>query len=192
MHKLHMALLLACPLSLTACRDGIDKDDISDRATTGSMVVDVGGDATRTGGNDSAVPDTVDEVWLSIDQVSVYHEDKGWIFIDDGRKDVDLMAQRDGSTEPIGTGDIYAGSYDTLRISLVDSWIVVEGVEHDLTISNGVDLDNNLDLTVDMHVDEDNITSVWVGWDLDNQLSGADEVWSLGTDVNLNSSIDAQ
>lgn len=192
MHKLHMALLLACPLALTACRDGIDKDDISDRATTGSMVVDVGGDATRTGGNDSAVPDTVDEVWLSIDQVSVYHEDKGWIFIDDGRKDVDLMAQRDGSTEPIGTGDIYAGSYDTLRISLVDSWIVVEGVEYDLTISNGVDLDNNLDLSVDMHVDEDNITSVWVGWDLDNQLSGADEVWSLGTDVNLNSSIDAQ
>lgn len=192
MHKLHLALLLACPLNLTACRDGIDKDDIPDRATTGSMVVDVGGDATRTGGNDSAVPDTVDEVWLSIDHVSVYHEDKGWIFIDDGRKSVDLMAQRDGATEAIGTGEIYAGSYDTLRISLADSWIVVEGVEHDLTISNGVDLDNNVDLSLAMHVDENDLTSVWVGWDLDNQLDGADDTWTIGTDVNLTTSVDAQ
>jgi hypothetical protein len=189
MQSLQRALLLACPLFVVACRGGTEKNDIPDNATTGSMVVDVGGDATRTGGNDSAVPDTVDEVWLRIDQVSVYHETEGWIFIDDGRKDVNLMDERDGSTEAIGTGDVYAGMYDTLRISLVDSWIVVEGVEYDLTISNGIDLDNNLDLTLDMRVDQDESTSVWVGWDLDNQLSGADDTWTLGTNVNLTSDV---
>ena len=192
MQNLNCALLLAFSLSVLGCKDGTDVKDIPDSASTGPMVVDVGGDATRTGGNDGAVPDTVDEVWLRIDQVSVYHETEGWIFIDDGRKNVNLMAQRDGATESIGTGDVYSGDYDTLRLSLVDAWIVVEGVEYTLDISNGVDLDNNVDLSLAMHVDENNTTSVWVGWDLDNQLDGADQTWTLGTDVNLTSDVTAQ
>lgn len=192
-HLQAMRLLGAVALlGLVACDDSIKVGDIPSGSETGPLTVDVGGDATRDGGNDDAVPDTVDGVWLRFDAVSVHHAEEGWVIIDDGRLDVDLMAEREGSTVEIGGGDVYIGDYDILRLSITDSWIVVDGAELELAISSGVDIDDGLDLTTPISVDQSTRTAVWVGWDLDNQLTVDSDVWTLGTDVNFTVDVDDQ
>ena len=182
----HLKFVLAAIVTagLIGCNDEIDVKDIPDDAITGPLTVDIGGDATRDGGNTGAVPDTVDSIFLRLDEVSIMHETEGWVFIDDGRQDIDLMAERDGDSVQVGEGDVYIGNYDLLRLSITDAWIIVDGVELDLIIGNGVALTDGLDLTVAMDVNESTSTAVWVGWDLDTTLSVDGDVWTLGTDVN--------
>lgn len=180
-----VALFVVCSLSLMGCRDEIDAVDIPDRVSTGPVTVDIGGDVTRDGGNDGEVSDKVDEVWLRVDQVVVRHDRKGWVYIDDGRVNINLMAMRDGDVKRIGEGDVYVGDYDMVRLNIVDSWIVVEGTDYDLPISNGLDLSEGLDLSQAFNVAESTEAAVWVGWDLDTQLTGEGEVWELGTDINV-------
>ena len=184
MTHLKFVLSAIVTAALIGCNEPIDVKDIPDDAITGPLSIDIGGDATRDGGNLGAVPDTVDSIFLRLDEVSINHETEGWVFIDDGRQDIDLMAERDGGSVQVGEGDVYIGNYDMLRLSITDAWIIVDGVELDLIIGNGVALTDGLDITVAMDVNESTSTAVWVGWDLDNTLSVDGDVWSLGTDVN--------
>jgi len=163
----------------------------SNITTKGKVMVDTGGDETRDGGNNGAVSDLVDEVWLRIDEVSVRHETEGWVFIDNGRVNLNLMEKRDGAIESIGDGDVFEGDCDKLRLTIEDAWIIVDGVELDLDIDNGIDLNNSVDFDVAIAVNESTQAVVWVGWDLDNTLSVSGGEWSLDTDVNLSVDVDS-
>jgi hypothetical protein len=167
-------------------KDVTDANDIPDGATTGEIAVHLGGDSARAGG-DGEVSSSVEEVWVRFEDVQILHENKGWISISDNREDIDLMTLRDGETASIGRAQTYEGAYDTLRLIVADSWIVVDGEESDLLIADGVELpdDEGISFQESFFVDEGTTTSLFVGWDLDTELSDDGEGWSLGTDAGV-------
>ena len=180
-------------VALVACKkDPVDVNDIPDDASTGTLRIDLGGDATANSGDEDSVGEgEVDEVWIRVDQVEVEHEDEGWIIMSDERTDIDLMSLRDGGGERIASGDVYEGAYDQVRFVITDSWVLVGGEEYDLDI-DGVDGGSGeLELDVSFFVDADIVTDLWLGWDLDSQLRGSDDNWSLKSDVNVEVDVEA-
>jgi len=164
-----------------------DAGDIPAGATTGKVVVRLGGDSNMEG-NDGEVNSSIDEVWIRLQDVQVHHESRGWISVLSDREDIDLLALRDSpSGEVVGKADVYEGPYDMLKLLVADSWIVVDGVQSDLTISSGLALpgDDGVNFDESYFVDAGTTTTLWVGWDLDTQLSHSGDSWVLGSDANL-------
>ncbi len=177
---------------VVACKkDPVDVNDIPDDATTGTLRIDLGGDATAQSGDEDSVGEgEVDEVWIRVDQVEVEHEDEGWIIMSDERTDIDLMSLREDG-ERLASGDVYEGAYDNVRFVITDAWILVGGEEYDLDV-DGVDGGSGeLELDVSFFVDADTVTDLWLGWDLDSQLRGSDDNWSLKSDVNVDVDVEA-
>ncbi len=181
------SFLILSVSAFAGCKKGpIDIDDIPDDASTGTLHIDLGGDATAAAGDEDALEGDVEEVWLRVDQVEVEHEDEGSIVMSTDRTDIDLMALRDGQTERIASGDVYEGPYDRVRFVITDAWIVASGEEYDLDIQGGFDQGSNeLELDVAYFVDADTDTDLWLGWDIDSQLRGSDDNWSLKTDLDV-------
>lgn len=187
----YTSLALILTGTLGACSKGVtDANDIPDSAATGELVVDLGGDAIRAGG-DGDVTSAVEEVWVRFEDVQVMHESKGWISISDNREDIDLMTLRAGETARIGRADTYEGAYDTLRLVIADSWIVVDGAEFDLAIADGVEVpDEGVDFQESFFVDANTTTSLFVGWDLDTELTSDGDTWTLGTNASVDVELD--
>jgi hypothetical protein len=154
--------------------------------------IDLGGDATAASGDGRLDRRRVEEVWIRVDQVEVEHENEGWIVMSDDRTDVDLMSLRDGEEERIATGDVYEGAYAQMRFVITDAWIVANGEEYDLDIDGSFDRGSGeLELDVSYFVDADTVTDLWLGWDLDSQLSGSGDNWSLKSDLDVDVDVDA-
>lgn len=188
----HCGAVLLCVSTLVGCKEGsIDVNDIPDDATTGTLRIDLGGDATAASGDEDVIEGDVEEVWIRVDQVEVEHEDEGWIVMSDDRTDIDLMSLRDGEEKRIATGDVYEGAYEHMRFVVTDAWIVAGGEEYDLDIEGSFDRGSNeLELDVSYFVDADIVTDLWLGWDLDSQLRGSDDNWSLKSDVDVDVDVD--
>lgn len=179
----------ACLLAAgaAACRgEALPADEIPNDAAVGPLEVDIGGDA-RLSGNAGEVSSNVEEVWLRFEDVQVNHEDKGWVGVLDTRTDVDLLALRGDEPGLLAAAEVYEGGYDALRLVVADAWIVVDGVEYDLGLVDSVGLPTGAELTYDetFFVDRNTTTVLWVGWDLDTQLSEGDDGWTLGTQPTL-------
>ena len=176
-----------------ACKGGsTDIDDIPDSATTGTLRVLLGGDATAAAGDEDAVEEGAEEVWLRVNRVEVDHEDEGWIVMSSERSDIDLMTLRDGDTEELTSGDVYEGSYDRALFEITDAWVVAGGEEYDLEIQGGYDEGSNeLEIDESYFVDADIQTDLFIGWDLDTQLRGSDDNWSLKTDFDVEVDVEA-
>jgi hypothetical protein len=173
-------------LSLVACSSDVKSaDDIPDGAAQGELVVELGGDSLAAGG-DGEVNSSVEGVWIRFEDVQVNHESEGWISISQQRDDIDLLALRTGETAQIAKADTYEGAYDTLRLIVADSWIVVDGTEYDLQIAEDLGLPSEgITFGESFFVDENNTTRVFVGWDLDTELADDGEQWILGTDAAI-------
>jgi hypothetical protein len=165
-------------------------DDIPDGAAQGELVVELGGDSAASGG-DGEVNSSVEGVWIRFEDVQVLHESEGWISLSQDREDIDLLALRNGETAQIAAADTYEGAYDTLRLIVADSWIVVDGTEYDLQIADGLALpEEGISFSESFFVDEDNTTRLFVGWDLDTELADDGEQWILGTDASIDVDLD--
>jgi hypothetical protein len=189
----HCGVFVLGVSTLVGCKKGsIDVDDIPDDASTGTLRIDIGGDATAESGDEDTIEGDVEEVWIRIDQVGVQHEEEGWIIMSDERTDIDLMSLRDGDQERIASGDVYEGAYAHMRFVITDAWILAGGEEHDLDIEGDFDRGSNeLELDVAYFVDADTVTDLSLGWDLDSQLRGSDDNWSLKSDVDVDVDVDA-
>jgi hypothetical protein len=174
-------------IAATACNGGsTDIDDIPSSATTGTLRILLGGDATAAAGDEDAVEEGVDEVWLRVNRVEVEHENEGWIVMSSERTDIDLMSLRDGDTAELTSGDVYEGAYERALFEITDAWVVAGGEEYDLEIQGGYDQGSSeLELDESYFVDADTETDLFVGWDVDTQLSGSDDDWTLKTDLDV-------
>jgi hypothetical protein len=83
--------------------------------------------------HDQPTPD-VDEVWITVDEVSVHGSAQGWIVIDDSVQSFDLLALQDGVVEELALAVLDPGSYQQIRLRVLDSWVVVGGDSHPLDI----------------------------------------------------------
>jgi hypothetical protein len=191
--SVHFGAVLLCISTAAGCKKGpTDVNDIPDDASTGTLRIDLGGDATAASGDEDSIDGGVEEVWIRVDQVEVEHEDEGWIVMSDDRTDVDLMSLRDGEEQRIATGDVYEGAYAHMRFVITDAWIVANGEEYDLDIEGSFDQGSGeLELDVSYFVDADTVTDLWLGWDLDSQLHGSDDNWSLKSEVDVDVDVDA-
>lgn len=169
-------------LALAACdtsKDPIDADDLPGGAPKGNLVVELSG-------GDGEVNSSVEEVWIRFEDVQVKHEDEGWISVASERADLDLLTLRDGTTEPIGQAETLEGAYDALRVFVADAWVIVDGTEHDLTVTDGIALpEAGITFNEGFFVDEGSTTTLVLDWDLGTQLSDDEGDWKLGTDANV-------
>jgi hypothetical protein len=62
-----------------------------------------------------------------------------WQPVNEGCQTLDLLTLRDGVTEAVGVATLPPGRYGQIRLMLVDASIVVDGVEHELTIPSGAE-----------------------------------------------------
>jgi hypothetical protein len=62
-----------------------------------------------------------------------------WQSVNEGCQTLDLLTLRDGVTEAVGVATLPPGRYGQIRLMLVDASIVVDGVEHELTIPSGAE-----------------------------------------------------
>jgi hypothetical protein len=183
MYRSFLSLFLAVGLlPLVACSGGpTDPDDIPDDTITGRLSVFLNAMEST-----NALPPNVESVWLRMEDVLVRSGAEGWISIGDDRRDLDLMTLRGGDALQIGTGMIYEGAYDALRILIADSWIIVGGVQKELEVKQFLNLPGNgHDFAADFFVDENVTTRVGMSWDLDTQLRSEDDVWTLGSEVTV-------
>ncbi len=160
-------------LALTACKDPVTPE------TNGLLHVELSSDT-----NGVAIDASVDEVWVRIDTVQANHESAGWAEISTERLDVDLLA--DDASALIASGEVWTGAYGRIYLGIVDSWIIVDGVEADLAFAGNFQssdpFPNGLYVTESLFVVEDSTTTLSVNWDLAANLSqnGSGE-WSLGS-----------
>jgi hypothetical protein len=179
-------MMLSMALALVGCSKVIDPDDIPDETPTGPLEAYL--DATS---ETDKLNSGVEEVWLRLEDTQVHSEDEGWITVGTDRRDIDLMDLRGGLPIKIGSGDVYEGAYDALRLIIADSWIVVDGTEEDLTIARVLDLPGDgFDFNADFFVDEAATTAVSLFWDLDTEIEDNSGEWTLNTDATLNVKID--
>jgi len=173
-------------LTLGACSGGTtNPDDIPDDTPTGRLSVFL--DSTEV---TDALPPSVESVWLRFADVLVRSESDGWITIGNDREDLDLMTLRGGSRLQLGTGMIFEGPYDAVRLLIADSWIIVSGTQHELKIDRFFDLPGSgYDFSADFFVDEGVTTTLAMKWDLDTQLTNDGDDWTLGTDVDVDVSL---
>lgn len=185
----HAALLLSV-LALAACNPDVgNPTDIPSGVPRGAISVDL------LSGQDGELDPTVQEVWVRFEDVQVHHDDKGWLSVTSERQDVDLLALRAGGEKAnIGHARVWEGAYDTLRLIIADSWIVVDGQQFDLTITER--LEDLAQPGIDFHeaffVDKSTATTLTARWDLNTQLHESAGVWSLGTAANLDVQLEGQ
>jgi hypothetical protein len=167
---------IAMVLAVGCKKEVVDADDIPDRAKTGPLVVELG----SNGGD--GVNSAVDAVWITLEDVQVSHDDKGWVSVSNERQEVELLGLTDGPVR-IGAGKVYEGSYDALRLVVADSWIVVDGEELDLTITEDLPdlIGPGFTFREGFFVAGGTTTTLRVRWDLANQLVDDGGAWSLGT-----------
>ncbi|MEQ1564727.1 MAG: DUF4382 domain-containing protein [Myxococcota bacterium] len=168
---------------LFACKDDVKPaDEIPDGVPTGPIVVTLGESTAST----VALPTSVEEVWIRLEDVQVHHETKGWVGIIESRKDIDLLALQGADAQSIGRDDVYEGGYDSLRLVLADAWLVVDGVEADLLITDVLSIPVT-ELTYDAtyFVDDSTTTTLAVQWGIGDQLVETGSGWELGTDGNF-------
>lgn len=183
---LSVAVLAA---TLIGCGSTTDPDEIPSGTATGSL--DILLDATPDT-NDAPIAG-VEEVWVRFEDVRVRSEAEGWLTIGDDRRDIDLMELRGGSAMSIGSDDVFEGSYDAVSLVIADSWIIVDGEQWELAIERGPGVAGSGDaiqFNVDYWVDENTNTSVRIEWDLDTELSGSDQAWTLRSTVDIDVSLD--
>jgi hypothetical protein len=77
-----------------------------------------------------------DSVNITFSQVSAHH-DSSWIILMDSLMTVNLLDLTNGHTIVFGSGDVPAGHYTQIRIKILDSYVVVDGQKHMMTISSG-------------------------------------------------------
>jgi hypothetical protein len=175
----HGFIALFAGLSMGCRSDPTDPSDIPGNVATGALFVELGSDAPEN------LDPRVEEVWVRIDTVNVRHEDRGRIDVADVRQDVDLMAP---TFALIGDADVWVGSYDRVEIGVADTWIVVDGVEEELSFLGDVDpldpLAGGIIVNETFFVDEDSETTLTIAWDLDENLAPQGDGWSLGAATN--------
>jgi hypothetical protein len=182
-----MFLRISLVLALVACNAPVDPNDIPDGVPTGGVQVAI--DCTSNGG---LAETAVDELWLRFEDVLVFHEDKGWITIGGDRQDIDLNTLIEGDPVVSGSADVYEGPYNTIRLIVADSWVVVNGAEQNLTIERILDLPGDgFDFGADFSVDTATTTTVTLIWNLDTELTETSGEWSLGTTVAVDVAVAA-
>lgn len=182
-----MLFRISLVLSFAACNKPLDPADIPDGVPTGG--VEVAMDCTSNGG---LAETAVDELWLRFEDVLVFHEDKGWITIGGDRQDINLNALIEGDPVVSGSADVYEGPYNTIRLIVADSWVVVDGVESNLTVERVLDLPGDgFDFGADFSVDAATTTTVTMVWNLDTELTEDAGAWSLGTTIAVDVAVAA-
>jgi hypothetical protein len=158
-----------------------DTDDIPDDTRTGEIRVNLGSTA------DGELPSQLEEVWVRFEDVQVEHDARGWLSIADARQDVNLMALRDGSTTNIGRGDVYQGAYGALRLLVADAWVVADGEEVPLTLTEDIPglLEPGIQLEKGFFVDAGITTTLTTHWNLASQLVDEGDAWTLGTSASV-------
>lgn len=81
--------------------------------------------------------DSVDEVWIELDEVTVRTIGGDWHVVSTEVRTVDLLTLRGGVVEEIGLAALPAGPYDQIRLHVARGWVVADGVTHDLTVPSG-------------------------------------------------------
>lgn len=174
-----MILRISFLLSFAPCDKPTDPLDIPNGVPTGGVEVAI--DCTSNGG---LAETAADELWLRFEDVLVYHEDKHWLSIGGDRLDIDLNTLIEGDAVVTGTANVYEGPYNTIRLIVADSWVVVDGVESNLNIERVLDLPGDgFDFDADFSVDKATTTTITLVWNLDTELTEDEGLWSLGTDV---------
>jgi hypothetical protein len=161
-------------------KDVVDTTDIPNGAKTGPIVVELGSNGA------DGVNSAVEEVWVTFEDVQLDHTEKGWVSVASERQEVELLGLSTQAVQ-VGKGDVWEGSYDTLRLLVADSWIVVDGEELDLTITEELQdlVVPGFDFGEDFFVAKDTTTTLMVNWNLGSQLVDDGGAWSLGTGASV-------
>jgi hypothetical protein len=77
-----------------------------------------------------------DSVNITFSQVSAHH-DSSWIVLMDSLMTVNLMDLTNGHTIVFGSADVPAGHYTQIRIKILDSYVVVDGQKHMMSVPSG-------------------------------------------------------
>lgn len=81
-----------------------------------------------------------EHIYVTFDEVSVHQtegEGEGWVLVSAAVATLDLAALGEGASESLGLGELPPGWYNELRLHIVDSAIVFDGVSYPLTIPSG-------------------------------------------------------
>ncbi len=84
-----------------------------------------------------APADDIDNVWMTVSQISAIPERGSAVTISNETSTFDLLDLRFGLAETLGIASIPSGSYTELRMLVTDASVVVDGETHDLFVPSG-------------------------------------------------------
>ena len=121
-------------------------------------------------------PASYDSVVVVVKEVSVHSEAQGWIVVNNTTRSFDLLQLTNGARAVLGEVTLEAGTYTQVRLLLeTGSYLVVNGVRHDLTVSSG--FETGVKLTHQFRIDANFVYELYLDFDANRSviLTGAGE-----------------
>ena len=151
-------------------------NEIPTDAVTGTLFVDL-----MTEDRDEVDP-SIDSVMITIEDVRGYNAVRGWISLLPAPQQIDLLSVDDDFPTLLAAANVYAGSYDKLRLVVSSPTIVVDGFEQSLRVEGKMGMESEvLDFDQPFFLPRDRSTTLELDRDLDSALRYAGGRWSLGT-----------
>ena len=127
---------------------------------------------------DSPAPEGVEHLYLNIIEVSVHHEDEGWITMTDVDTTVDFLELINGVSVVLADDSVPTGYYSQLRLVVSDTnEIVVKDKSHPLTIPSGTQ--TGVKLNLDFSLDDGEFVNLYVDFDVAKSVLVASDVFML-------------
>ncbi|MCB9558426.1 MAG: DUF4382 domain-containing protein [Deltaproteobacteria bacterium] len=70
-------------------------------------------------------PADVDQLWVALEEVAVYHPEQGWLTVSAQPQKLDLLTLQDGVVAQLGLAELPPGNYTKIRLNITDAWVVV-------------------------------------------------------------------
>ena len=114
---------------------------------------------------DAPPPLNVEHVYLTINEVSVHSEEKGWVSLATPQTTYDFLELINGQTVELVDAPLVPGRYTQLRLVVAETnEVVIDGVASPLRVPSGSQ--SGVKLNLDFEVEADELIEVFVDFDV--------------------------
>lgn len=127
---------------------------------------------------DNPPPVDVENIFLTIIEVSVHSSEEGWVVISEPDSTFDFLELINGTTAVLADNTLKAGQYSQMRLLLADSnEIVIDGESFPLKVPSGSQ--SGVKLNLDFTVVADQLIEIYVDFDAAHSITMASDKYIL-------------
>lgn len=107
--------------------------------------------------------DNIDNVWLTVSNISIHSDVLGWLSISSDTQTLDLLRLQNSVSRTLGIATLPAGSFNEMRMLVTDASVVVEGTSYDLYVPSGAT--SGVKIKFHFDVTDSEVATMLIDWD---------------------------